>query len=156
MCVAKPRTVLVTGASSGLGLATASLLASGGFVAFGTSRNRSKAGRGDFQMLRLDVDSDDSVRTCVKDVVDQAGSLDVLVNNAGYALTGAIEETSTTEAKSQFETNFFGVVRLVNRVLDRKSTRLNSSHDQISYAVFCLKKKKLTRPRSVLSRLDSD
>ena len=68
-------------------------------------------------MLTLDVDSDDSVRTCVKDVVDQAGNLDVLVNNAGYALTGAIEETSTMEAKSQFETNFFGVVRLVNRVL---------------------------------------
>ena len=115
--MAKPRTVLVTGASSGLGLATASLLASRGFVVFGTSRNPSKAGRRDFQMLTLDVDSDDSVRTCVKDVVDQAGNLDVLVNNAGYALTGAIEETSTMEAKSQFETNFFGVVRLVNRVL---------------------------------------
>src|SRR5438132_11763741 len=117
MCVAKPRTVLVTGASSGLGLATASLLASRGFVVFGTSRNPSKAGRGDFQMLRLDVDSDDSVRTCVKDVVDQAGSLDVLVNNAGDALTGAIEESSILEAKSQFLTDFCEGVGLDDRVL---------------------------------------
>ena len=115
--MAKPRTVLVTGASSGLGLATASLLASRGFVVFGTSRNPSKVGSHDFQTLRLDVDSDDSVRKCVQDLVDRAGNLDVLVNNAGYALTGAIEETSTMEAKSQFETNFFGVVRLVNHVL---------------------------------------
>lgn len=68
-------------------------------------------------MLRLDVNSDESVDVCVRDLIQRMGRLDVLINNAGYVLTGAIEETSIQEAKSQFETNFFGVVKMVKAVL---------------------------------------
>jgi len=68
-------------------------------------------------MLRLDVNSDESVDACVGALIQRMGRLDILINNAGYVLSGAIEETSIHEAKSQFETNFFGVVRMVKAVL---------------------------------------
>jgi NAD(P)-dependent dehydrogenase (short-subunit alcohol dehydrogenase family) len=79
-------------------------------------------------MVALDVRSDDSVAACVKTVLDQGGHLDVLVNNAGYELGGALEELSLEEAQAQFETNFFGVVRMVKAVLplmrDQKRGRI--------------------------------
>ena len=68
-------------------------------------------------MLALDVDSDESVNDGVKELLDEAGRLDVLVNNAGYALTGGAEETSIEEAKAQLETDFFGPVRMAKAVL---------------------------------------
>src|SRR4030095_3293371 len=68
-------------------------------------------------MLPLDIRNDDSVKTCVNTVLRQAGRLDVLINNAGQELAGAAEELSLDEAKAQFETNFFGVVRMINAVL---------------------------------------
>src|SRR6266480_3192647 len=111
------QTVLVTGASSGIGQATAQLLAQHGYNVFGTARKPAAAMSKGVTMVALDVRSDDSVRACVDRVLTQAGGIDVLVNNAGYNLMGAAEETSVTEAKAQFETNFFGVVRMVNAVL---------------------------------------
>jgi len=111
------QTILVTGASSGIGRATAGLLAARGFTVFGTARKPDDAKPQGFTMLALDVRSDDSVRACVELVLAKAGRLDVLVNNAGYAVTGAAEETSVDEAKAQLETNFFGAVRMVNAVL---------------------------------------
>jgi len=68
-------------------------------------------------MIALDVDSDNSVQNSVKELLDEAGRLDVLVNNAGYVLTGGAEETSIAEAKAQFETDFFGPVRMTKVVL---------------------------------------
>jgi len=68
-------------------------------------------------MIALDVDSDNSVQSGVKELLDETGRLDVLVNNAGYVLTGGVEETSIEEAKSQFETDFFGPVRMTKAVL---------------------------------------
>jgi len=111
------QTVLVTGASSGIGAAIASLLAEHGFTVFGTTRSATPASPRGFELLRLDVRSDDSVRTCLDAVVSKTGRVDVLVNNAGYALAGAAEETSVDEAKAQFDTNFFGTVRMVNAAL---------------------------------------
>jgi short-subunit dehydrogenase len=108
---------LVTGASSGIGQATAQLLAERGFTVFGTARKPEAAKSAGMTMVPLDVRSDDSVRACVQQVVAKAGRIDVLVNNAGYLVTGAAEETSVEEAKAQLETNFFGVVRMVNAVL---------------------------------------
>jgi short-subunit dehydrogenase len=112
------RVVLVTGASSGFGRETVRLLMTRGFKVYGTSRNPSarpqEQGVG---MIALDVDSDASVQNGVKEMLDEAGRLDVLVNNAGYALTGGVEETSIAEAKAQFETDFFGAVRMVKTVL---------------------------------------
>jgi short-subunit dehydrogenase len=111
------QTVLVTGASSGIGQATAQLLAGHGFNVFGTARKPQAARSGNVTMVPLDVRSDDSVKSCVQLVLSQAGRIDVLVNNAGYSLTGAAEETSVSEAKAQLETNFWGAVRMVNAVL---------------------------------------
>ena len=109
--------VLITGASSGFGRSTAALMAKKGYVVFGTSRKPKSENDEGFSMLQLDVDSDDSAESCVSSVIDKAGRVDVLVNNAGYVLTGGIEETSIAEAKAQFETNFFGTVRMTKAVL---------------------------------------
>ena len=112
------RVVLITGASSGVGQSTARLLSQRDYMVFGTSRTpaSAKAIPG-VEMLPLDVRSDGSVQACVDAVLSRSGSLDVLINNAGYELAGALEEVTSEEAKAQFETNFFGVVRLVNAVL---------------------------------------
>ncbi len=113
-----PRVVLVTGASSGFGLETAGLLSKRGFRVFGTSRKPTgQSAEVGYEMVRLDVDSDESVNSCVEALLEKAGRLDVLVNNAGFVLTGGIEETSVEEAKAQFETNFFGAVRMVRACL---------------------------------------
>lgn len=112
------KVVLITGASSGNGQSTAQLLSQRGYTVFGTSRNPSRAQAiPDVELLALDVQDDESVVACVKAVADHVGHLDVLVNNAGYEIAGAVEELSLDEAKFQFETNFFGVMRMVKAVL---------------------------------------
>ena len=112
------RVVLITGASSGVGQYTAQLLAECGYAVFGTSRNpASVAPIAGVEMLALDVRADDSTRDCVEAVSSRRGRIDVLINNAGYELAGALEELSSEEAMAQFETNFFGVIRMVNAVL---------------------------------------
>src|SRR5688500_20055291 len=119
------RTVLVTGCSSGIGLATCHVLSRNNFMTYGTVRNLSKAKKIQdlinmenlsLKILRLDVNDNQSIKLAVKKILTDTGRIDVLINNAGYGMFGAVE--------------------------DRKSTRLNSSHLVISYAVFCLKKKK--------------
>jgi NAD(P)-dependent dehydrogenase (short-subunit alcohol dehydrogenase family) len=112
------RVVLITGASSGVGYATARLLAQRDYHVFGTSRQPgvSKAAPG-VEMLPLDVREDGSARACVDAVLARTGRLDVLINNAGYELAGALEELSFEEVRAQFETNFFGAVRMVTAVL---------------------------------------
>jgi NAD(P)-dependent dehydrogenase (short-subunit alcohol dehydrogenase family) len=112
------KVILITGASSGVGQSTARLLSQKGYRVFGTSRNAATAEAiPTVEMLPLDVRSDDSVLGCVKAVANEVGRIDVLVNNAAYELAGALEETSMEEAKAQFETNFFGVLRMVKAVL---------------------------------------
>jgi short-subunit dehydrogenase len=112
-----PKTVLVTGASSGIGAAVAHHFHRRGFMVFGTSRSADPGSVHDFPIPKLDVNSDGSAKACVDEVWARAGRVDVLVNNAGYALAGAAEETSIEEAKEQFETNFFGAARMVKAVL---------------------------------------
>jgi len=107
---------LVTGASSGIGAAIAQRLARSHRV-FGTTRNPVALFPDGVEKVSLDVGADESVQKCVRHVVDAAGSLDVLVNNAGYLLAGGVEEATIAEAKAQFETNLFGVVRMVKAVL---------------------------------------
>lgn len=107
---------LVTGASSGIGQATAELLATHGFTVFGTSRSPEKRTR-TYQLLPLDVRSDTSVEAAVQSVLEQAGRIDVLVNNAGYSLRGAIEESSITDIQALLDTNLFGVIRMIQAVL---------------------------------------
>jgi NAD(P)-dependent dehydrogenase (short-subunit alcohol dehydrogenase family) len=116
--MSESKVILITGASSGNGQATAQLLAQQGYQVFGTSRTPTASEQAlKYKILTLDVDSDESVAACVKSVLEQAGRIDVLVNNAGYEQGGALEEISLDEAHAQFETNFFGVVRTVKAVL---------------------------------------
>lgn len=115
---------LVTGASSGIGFATASLLAARGYRTFGTSREpESRQGPKGVEMVQLDVRSDESARAAADEVLKRASRIDILVNNAGFGLFGAIEETSLDEARGQFETNFWGAVRLTQHVLPRMRER---------------------------------
>ncbi len=110
---------LVTGVSSGIGRATATLLSGRGFRVFGTMRKPSGTNGPleGVELVRLDVRDEESVRSCLRTVLDQAGRIDALVNNAGYTLIGSLEETSIEEAKEVFETNFFGVLRMSQAVL---------------------------------------
>ena len=112
------RVALITGVSSGIGLETARLLAERGVQVFGTIRDPSRVApiaKGEFVLM--DVTDDTSVRNAVKSVLDKTGKIDILINNAGYSIAGALEETSVEEAHLLFETNFFGVLRVTQAVL---------------------------------------
>jgi NAD(P)-dependent dehydrogenase (short-subunit alcohol dehydrogenase family) len=111
------RVALVTGASSGFGQATAALLAAQGIQVFGTSRVPAHNAPGGFELLPLDVCSETSVQTCVQTILGRTGRIDLLVNNAGFAQGGALEENSLEDAQAQFETNVFGVLRMLKAVL---------------------------------------
>ncbi|MFI8535114.1 oxidoreductase [Streptomyces aquilus] len=109
---------LVTGASSGIGKETALALVAAGFDVIGTSRDTSRVTPLDgVTFLGLDVASDSSVAALVQEVSDRFGRIDVLVNNAGVGSLGAAEETSVEQAQAVFDTNVFGVMRMVNEVL---------------------------------------
>ncbi len=114
--------MLVTGASSGIGQVTARLLAERGFRVFGTSRG-DRADEHGVEMLRLDVRSDESVNACVAEVLQRAGRIDVLVNNAGVMHEGFAEETSMAVAEALFAANLFGVARITNAVLPGMRSR---------------------------------
>ena len=109
---------LVTGASSGIGEATAERLALAGYRVYGTSRRRAPVGQRSFEMLPLDVTSDESVEAAVREIVRLDGRIDLLVNNAGFSVAPAgAEESSIEQARSIFDTNFFGIVRMTRAVV---------------------------------------
>lgn len=114
----KSKTALVTGASTGIGEATAERLAKAGYEVYGTSRRGAQAGRRSFAMLHLDVTSDQSVEAAVREVIQLHGRIDLLVNNAGFGIApAAAEESSIAQARSIFDTNFFGIVRMTRAVV---------------------------------------
>jgi len=114
----KGRVALVTGASSGIGEATAQRLAAAGYKVYGTSRRGAQAGKRSFEMLPLDVTSDESVEAAVSEVMRRHGRIDLLLNNAGFGVApGGAEESSLDQARSIFETNFFGLVRMTRAVV---------------------------------------
>lgn len=111
------KVVLVTGASSGIGLSTASLLAAKGFKVYGTSRRPSKEASKDFSMIALDVTLQESIGQCIDEIVKKEGRIDILINNAGMGITGPIEDTPIEEMKKVFDTNFFGATAVIQAVL---------------------------------------
>jgi NAD(P)-dependent dehydrogenase (short-subunit alcohol dehydrogenase family) len=131
------KSVLITGATDGLGRALALLLAERGYRVFAAGRSAEKLAQLDavaraknlpLESVPLDVCGDDSVRSGVNHVLCKAGAIDVLVNNAGVNYTAAVEDLSMEAWRAQFETNFFGVLRVTNAVLpqmrERRSGRI--------------------------------
>jgi short-subunit dehydrogenase involved in D-alanine esterification of teichoic acids len=122
----KKPVAVVTGSSSGIGYETSLLLARNGFFTYATERSPDKSGKFlelkgneklSLEVLKLDVTNDKSVKEAVEKIVSKQGTIDVLVNNAGYALVGPLEELSIQEFKEQFETNVFGVIRVIKETL---------------------------------------
>jgi NAD(P)-dependent dehydrogenase (short-subunit alcohol dehydrogenase family) len=114
----KSKTAIVTGASSGIGQASAERLAKAGYEVYGTSRRGAQVGNRSFEMLSLDVTSDESVEAAIREVMRLAGRIDLLVNNAGFGVAPAgAEESSLEQARSIFETNFFGIIRMTRAVV---------------------------------------
>lgn len=112
------RVVLITGASSGIGRACAERLAANGYHVYGTSRHPEKqASPASFTMLAMDVTSERSIRDCIDTIMDREGRLDIVVNNAGAGLAGAVENCSLEEARALFDLNFFGTLSVCRAVL---------------------------------------
>jgi NAD(P)-dependent dehydrogenase (short-subunit alcohol dehydrogenase family) len=117
---------VVTGSSSGIGLATSIALARNGYLTYATMRNLAKRDSiqsiADKQHLRirvvqLDVTDENSIKSAIRSILSEAGRIDLLVNNAGYVLTGAFEDIGINEIKALYETNVFGVIRVTQAVL---------------------------------------
>ena len=119
------KVALVTGSSSGIGFETALALARENFYTFASMRDTKKADKIqeiakkenlNLEVIELDVDKEESIKSAVKNIQEKKGRIDVLVNNAGYGLFGCVEDISMEELKAQFETNFFSVVRIIQEV----------------------------------------
>jgi NAD(P)-dependent dehydrogenase (short-subunit alcohol dehydrogenase family) len=108
---------IVTGATTGIGAATARALHAAGYQVFGTYRKLPTTNIPGVDYAACDVTSDESVGTAVREVHAKAGRIDLLVNNAGVGLVGAAEESSLEQARSIFDVNLFGVIRMTNAVL---------------------------------------
>jgi len=114
----KNKVALVTGASSGIGQSIAELLAQSGYTVYGTSRKGNAAEQRNYKMIALDVNSEESTQAAIKTVIQAEGRIDVVVNNAGFGVeAGGAEESSIAQMQQVFETNFFGVVRVIQAVL---------------------------------------
>lgn len=120
------KVVLVTGASSGIGQSIAESLMEKGFRVYGTSRKaecekiiKAEHGSGFLKMIPLDVCSEKSVQAAVSYILEREITIDILINNAGFGIAGSVEDTSPEEALSQFDTNFFGVIRMCRAVLPK-------------------------------------
>lgn len=118
--IAGMKTVLITGCSSGIGEATAARLVRAGWDVYATARRPetlSALGDAGCTTLALDVTDESSMTTAVAAVLDGAGRIDALVNNAGYSQSGALESIDVDDVRRQFETNVFGLIRLTQLVL---------------------------------------
>lgn len=120
------KVAVVTGSSSGIGFETSLVLARNNFHTYATMRNPERGTKmttvqsGEnlpIKIIQLDVTSDKSVREAIQSILSESGRIDVLVNNAGYGLVGAFEELGMDEIKQQYETNFFGVIRVIQAVI---------------------------------------
>jgi NAD(P)-dependent dehydrogenase (short-subunit alcohol dehydrogenase family) len=111
-----PQVILITGASSGLGKAMAEHLASQGHIVYGTSRKPALA-KLPYKMVVMDVTDEKSVLSATKEVISAEGKIDVLINNAGMGIGGALENFSEAETRKQLDTNFFGMASVVSAVL---------------------------------------
>lgn len=148
----KQKIAVVTGSSSGIGFATSLLLARNGFHTFATMRNTQKSEiikeianneRLPLHVVQLDVNSDSSVKDAIENIAvvgetsenknkNENKRIDVLVNNAGYALIGCVEDLSIEEIKAQFESNLFGMIRVSQAALPYMKNQMNGNSNNNS------------------------
>lgn len=115
-----PKVILITGASSGIGKAAAQFLAKKGHNVYGTSRYPGSYEKpSNYTILPMDVTDGESIESAISLIIKKESKIDVLINNAGFGIAGAMEHTSIDKAKEQFETNFFGTVHLIKSVLPK-------------------------------------
>jgi len=114
--------IFITGASSGIGLACARYLSEQGYVVFGSGRTKNKQ-QVPYHHLQMDVTNQASIRAAVQCIYDKAGRIDLLINNAGTGIAGSVADTSVEEAQQQFDTNFFGVLRVCQEVVPQMKTQ---------------------------------
>lgn len=120
------KVAIVTGSSTGIGFETSILLAQNGYLVYATLRDMSKSSKLNdiikkenlsIKLVVMDVDDDNSVKSAINQIISNDKRIDVIVNNAGYGLFGALEDLSIDEIKQQFETNVFGSIRIIQNVL---------------------------------------
>ncbi|WP_374504592.1 SDR family oxidoreductase [Flavobacterium sp.] len=111
------KVVLITGGSSGIGKAIGDFLFHKGFTVYGTSRNPEKVSNSLFPLIALDVREAVSIQSAVATIIQEAGRLDIVINNAGVGITGPLEEIPMDEIKNNFETNFFGPIEVMKAAL---------------------------------------
>jgi short-subunit dehydrogenase len=112
------QTILVTGASSGFGLLIANKLHQSGYTVIGTSRDPEKyVAKFPFKMIALDLDSEQSINSFSQRIFKETSQLDILINNAGFLVSGIAEETPIELGRQQLETNFWGTIKVTNAVL---------------------------------------
>ena len=109
--------ILVTGGSSGIGKAIGEYLADKGYTVYGTSRDISKHPESKFRLLTLDVTNNDQINSCINQIINLEGRIDVLINNAGVGITGPLEETPEEEIHKHFKTNLYGPINMIKAVL---------------------------------------
>ena len=144
MIKSEQKVAVVTGSSSGIGYATSLMLSRNGFNTYASMRNLEKS-QGivetakkenlPLQVIQLDVDNEKSVKDAVERIISEKGKIDVLVNNAGFGLGGSVEDLSMEELKGQFETNFFGLIRVTQEVLPHMRKRLQGIIVNVSSVV---------------------
>ena len=111
------KVILITGGSSGIGKAIGEFLSNKGYIVYGTSRDSSKYPESKFKLLTMDVTNNDQINSCVNQIIDYEGRIDVLINNAGVGITGPLEETPEEEIHKHFKTNLYGPINMIKAVL---------------------------------------
>jgi NAD(P)-dependent dehydrogenase (short-subunit alcohol dehydrogenase family) len=111
------KVVFITGGSSGIGKSIGTFLHEKGYIVYGTSRNPKEITDSVFPLVKLDVRDHVSIQLAIQQVIDEAGAIDILINNAGVGITGPLEEIPDDEIKNNFETNLFGPIAVMKAIL---------------------------------------
>jgi len=111
------KVIFITGASSGIGKTIAEFLQDKNYKIYGTSRDPKKYPNSKVKLFALDLTDTNSIKNAIDEVIDKESRIDVLINNAGVGITGALEEIPMEEVRRNFETNFFGSVEVIKTVL---------------------------------------
>jgi short-subunit dehydrogenase len=129
------KVILITGASSGMGKETALHLIKEGYIVYGAARRVEQMQdltQNGGHAIKMDITNDEQVKAAVKQIIDEQGQIDVLINNAGYGLYGAVEDITIEDAKRQFDVNIFGLAKITKEVLPHMRSKKSGKIINIS------------------------